>query len=128
MAAFTQTYTINASLNHVWQCLVDPDLIDQWGAGPAAMEAKVGAEFELWGGDIWGKNLEVVRNKRLKQEWYAGEWDQPSIVTYELSSKGNQTIVQLNHDQIPDEEQKSLADGWEQHYFGPLKSFVEKTV
>jgi uncharacterized protein YndB with AHSA1/START domain len=128
MSSFTQTFLINAPANLVWQCLTDPDLIDGWGGGPATMDAKLGTEFELWGGDIWGKNIEVIPHKKLKQEWYAGEWDQPSIVTFEISGSGKQTNVQLTHEQMPENEQKSLEDGWQQYYLGPLKEYVEKSV
>ena len=126
MASFSQTYSISASVHDVWQALVSSEKINAWGGGPAVMDDKVGTEFELWGGDIWGKNIEVVHFKRLKQEWFAGEWDQPSIVTIDLAVTGHQTTIVLTHDQVPDEEQASLEAGWKDYYFGAMKSFLEK--
>jgi activator of HSP90 ATPase len=126
MASFSQTYIILASVHEVWQAIVDPEKINAWGGGPAVMDDKVGTEFELWGGDIWGKNIEVVHHKKLKQEWFAGEWDQPSIVTIDMTGASHQTTIVLTHDQVPDEEQASLEAGWKDSYFEPIKNFLEK--
>ena len=52
-----QIYLINSSLEEVWKALTDPKYIDAWGGGPAKMDEKVGTKFELWGGDIHGKNI-----------------------------------------------------------------------
>lgn len=55
MKTIKQTYLINASRQDVWQALIDPVIIDKWGGGPARMNDRVGTEFSLWGGDIYGK-------------------------------------------------------------------------
>lgn len=59
MKTIKQTYQINAPSSRVWQALIDPKIIDKWGGGPAHMNDKVGTEFTLWGGDIYGKNLRL---------------------------------------------------------------------
>lgn len=38
--------------------------------GPAKMEAKEGGSFEMYGGKIQGKVLELVRNKRDGYEFF----------------------------------------------------------
>jgi len=127
MPSFTQTYIINTSPNHVWQALTDPDMLNDWGAGPASMDDAVGTEFELWGGDIWGKNVEVVENKKLVQEWYSGEWEVPSIVTFELAGDHKATTIVLTHHDFPEAEQTSLEQGWQDFYIGPMKTFLENS-
>ncbi|MDP3973951.1 MAG: SRPBCC domain-containing protein [Candidatus Daviesbacteria bacterium] len=136
MKSFTQTYTINAPLEKVWKALIDPEEIDLWGAGPAVMDDQEGTEFKLWDGDIYGKNIEVVKNARLAesakrarlvQEWSEDGWDAPSKVTFELSQKDGKTIVNLTHENVPDSEAKEIEDGWKRHYLGPLKKYVELT-
>ncbi|MAG60065.1 hypothetical protein CMO96_04730 [Candidatus Woesebacteria bacterium] len=47
-------YHIKASKDKVWQALVDPDVVNRWGGGPATMSDEEGSEFKLWGGDIHG--------------------------------------------------------------------------
>lgn len=125
MKTIKQKYLIKAPIEKVWQALVDPSIIDDWGGGPAEMDDKVGSDFKLWGGDIHGRNLKVTKNKQLVQEWYGGDWDQPSRVTFTLTEKGPKTEVQLLHENVPDNEVKSIEDGWSKYYLGPLKQLLE---
>lgn len=125
MKNLKQTYTIKAPVDKVWNALVDPREIDDWGAGPAEMDDQVGTEFKLWGGDIWGKNLEVEPSKRLVQEWYGGEWAEPSKVMLLLKADGDGTVVELDQSNIPDDEAKEIADGWKRYYLGPMKEMLE---
>ncbi len=125
MKSIKQTYEINASIDKVWDALVNPNIIEKWGGGPAKMNDQKGFEFELWGGDIYGKNIEVVKNKKLVQEWFSGKWDKPSIVTFLLSFSGNKTTVELIHTDIPDNEADDIEKGWKDYYMIPLKQLVE---
>lgn len=52
-----------APLEKVWQALVDPKVIDMWGAGKAKMSDKESDTFTLWDGEVHGKNLEVIPQK-----------------------------------------------------------------
>lgn len=125
MKTIKQSYVINAPLEKVWEALVDPQVIDDWGGGPAEMDDKVGTEFKLWGGDIWGKNLEIEPNKKLVQDWYGGDWNESSKMTFILKSEGNKTIVDLFQENVPDSEEKVIADGWKKFYMGPMKEMLE---
>lgn len=125
MKTIKQTYVINAPLDKVWEALTDPKIIDDWGAGPAKMEPKEGFEFEIWGGDIWGKNLKVIPQKQLVQEWTSGDWKSPSKVTFTLSENSGKTKIDLLHEDIPEMEAEELDDGWKRYYLGPLKEFLE---
>lgn len=127
MKRIVKTYVIRAPVEKVWSALVEPALIEGWGAGPGAvMDEKPGTAFRLWGGEIHGKNLEVERWKRLVQEWYGGDWDEPSIVTFALSEKNGVTSVRLTHTNVPDDEAESIGEGWDEDYMYPLKELAER--
>lgn len=126
MKTVQQKYFINAPLEKVWQALVDPDIMEDWSGGPVKMKDEEGFEFELWGGDIYGKNIRVVPQKELVQEWTAGVWEQPSKVTFTFFPKGNETIIELLHEDIPDNEADEIEDGWKSSYMGAFKEYVEK--
>jgi len=121
-----QEYLIKAPIEKVWQALTEPKEIDMWGGGPAKMKAEENYEFSLWDGDIHGKNIKVAKGKTLKQEWYSGKWQKPSIVTFDLSEKSGKTTVKLVHTDVPEDEKKSISDGWKDFYMGPLKKLLEK--
>ncbi len=125
MKTIKQTYKIKAPIEKVWEALVSPELINKWGGGPAKMSDKL-EEFSLWGGDVHGKNIEVKENKLLKQEWFGGKWDKPSIMNFELSEKDGITTVDLFQTDVPDDEEKDIDSGWKNYYMEPLKKLVEK--
>jgi activator of HSP90 ATPase len=127
MKEIEQTYHIDASVEEVWSCFIDPTQIEAWGGGPAKMKEKEGEEFSLWGGDIHGTNTKVVKEKTLVQDWYGGKWDKPSKVTFTFHSDGDKTVVDLTQTDVPEDEVQSIADGWKEYYIGAMKQYLEKT-
>lgn len=127
MKIIKQTYLINAPVKEVWSALVDAKVIETWGAGPAKMDDKAGTNFSLWGGDIYGKNIKVEKNKLLAQEWFGGKWTKPSIVTFTLKPEGSQTRLDLHHTGIPNNEMVDINEGWKKYYLEPLKKLLEKS-
>ena len=126
MKTFKQKYTIKATKRKVWNALTNPKIINKWGGGPAKMNDEVGFRFSLWKGSIFGKNIKVEKNKLLVQEWYGGRWDEPSIVTFDLSEKAEVTTLILIHENVPNNEEKDLKDGWKKDYLNPLKKHLEE--
>ena len=125
MPSIDQSYTIEAPIDAVWRALTDPKEIDNWGAGPARMSETIGSDFELWGGDISGKNIEVESPNRLVQEWRYGDWPKPSIVTFELKSLDGKTEIRVTQTDHPDTEHQDLESGWRGHYLGAMKEYLE---
>src|SRR5579871_4873868 len=119
MKSVNQIYEIKAPVKKVWQALVDPKIIEQWGGGPAVMSEEVGFNWSLWGGDIFGKNLEVEPNKKLVQEWSdSKKWKKPSLCVFNLHEKDGITKVTLTHSNIPDEAVADIEEGWKDYYLG----------
>lgn len=125
MKTLQLSWHIKAPVEKVWKTLVDQSEIDEWGGGPAEMDDQVGTDFELWGGDIHGRNMEVVDNEKLVQQWYGGQWDEPSSVAIHLTSEKGGTTVDLRQENIPDAELEDVESGWEEYYFGPIKEYLE---
>lgn len=120
-----QTYTTHAPVDLVWEALTDPSLIEEWGGGPVTMDEEVNTEFSLWGGDIHGVNKMIIPEEKLVQEWYAVNWEEPSLVTITLSAKKDGTVIDLVHEDIPEEEFENIVEGWNESYFFPLIELVE---
>jgi activator of HSP90 ATPase len=127
MERIKQTYTIKASKSKVWQALVDPKIIKEWGGNPLVMDDKEGTEFKLWDGDIYGKNLKVIPEKLLIQQWNDGSFERPSEVRFELSGDSSQTTIHLVHSNVPNERSKDISEGWKEYYLGPLKKMLESS-
>lgn len=126
MTQIKQTYKIHAPLDRVWDALVNPKTIYKWGGGPAKMKDREGYKFSLWGGDIHGKNIKVVPHELLEQDWYGGDWPEPSKVTFTLSEENGETTIELVHTGVPEDEVSNFDRGWQTDYMGPLKELLEK--
>jgi activator of HSP90 ATPase len=126
MKTIRQTYAIDASLAEVWQAFFDPKVIDRWGGGPADISEKENSGFSLWGGEIHGSNRKIIKHKTLVQDWFdSDKWDAPSKVTVTFNAKGDQTVVSLLHENIPDASLEDIDEGWKKFYFGPMKDALE---
>ena len=125
MRTIKQSYRIRASIHKVWEALTKPEHIDAWGAGPADMTDLPNREFSLWGGDIHGKNLDIIPDEKLVQEWFGGDWPEPSIVTINLTEGEGYTRVDLLHENVPDDEAEDIISGWKDYYFEPMKNYLE---
>src|SRR5688572_7736269 len=108
MPTIKQTYEMNASAEEVFEALVNPDIIQYWSGDEAKMSDEVGGKFTLWGGQMFGTNLEIIKNKKLVQEWCYDQWDTPSKVTFTLKTKGKVTIVDLLHEDVPEKSFQSI--------------------
>ena len=126
MPTIKQTYEMNASPEEVFEALVNPNIIQDWSGDEAKMSADVGAKFSLWGGQMFGINLEVVKNKKLVQEWCYDQWEAPSKVTITIKAKGKVTIVDLLHEDVPEKSINSITDGWNAYYLGAMQEMFEE--
>jgi activator of HSP90 ATPase len=119
---------IEATPEELFLALTNPFTIELWSDSPAKMDAVEGGEFELWDGDICGKNIKVVANKELVQEWYFDEQANASIVTLKLHEHKTGTNVELKHINIPDDAYENIKEGWTEYYIGAIKRFFEEEL
>jgi len=123
MKTFKKTFKINAEPSDVYSALTNPYTIELWSGYPAVMPEEPGREFSLWDGDITGKNLEFVRNKKVVQEWYFGEQSSRSIVTITIQPDREDSLVTVEHTNIPDIDFAEIAEGWREYYIGAIINF-----
>ncbi|MDK2979449.1 MAG: hypothetical protein PWP52_2163 [Bacteroidales bacterium] len=126
MRDYKRYYTIPATPEEIFIALTNPFTIELWSGYKAIMDDKEGTEFTLWDGDISGKNLTIEKDKKIVQEWYFGEQDNRSIVTIKIHEKNKGAQIELNHTNIPDEVYDNIIKGWDEYYFGALKTFFEE--
>ncbi len=126
MPTIEKTYEMNATPEEVFNALINPDLIQTWSGDEAKMNAKVGGTFSLWGGQMFGINLEIVKNKRLVQQWSYSNWKEPSKVTFTIKVVEKKTIINLLHEDVPEKSVNSISDGWDAYYLGAMKEMFEE--
>lgn len=105
--------------------LTNPVTIQLWTGEPAEMSTEPGSEFSLWEGSISGKNLEFESNRKIVQQWYFGEQEEPSIVTIKLHPDKHGTSLELRHTNIPDADYDDIVSGWNDVYIGSIQDFFD---
>lgn len=125
MKNFKKYFVIPAEPEEVFYALTNPFTIELWTGYPATMNAEVGTEFSLWEGDITGKNLEIITNKKIVQEWYFGDQPEKSIVTLKIFENKKGTQLEVIHENIPDEDFENIVEGWNEYYIGAIIEFFE---
>lgn len=122
---FQYQLEILADPEEVFTALTNPFQIELWSGYPADMKAEKGYVFSLWEGDITGVNLEVTPNRKLVQEWFFGEQEEPSIVEIVLKKHNNKTLLELSHTHIPEDVYEEITEGWREYYLGSIKNMLE---
>jgi activator of HSP90 ATPase len=123
MKTFKKTFKIKAESSDVYSAITNPYTIELWSGYPAQMSTEPGSEFSLWEGDITGKNLEFIQDKKVVQEWYFGDQSEKSIVTITIFPDRDNSSVTVEHTNIPDEEFNDIAEGWREYYIGAINTF-----
>jgi activator of HSP90 ATPase len=123
MKTFKKTFKINAEPSDVYSAIINPYTIELWSGYPAIMSEEPGSEFSLWEGDISGKNLEFVRDRKVVQEWYFDDQQEKSIVTITIQPDNEDSQVTVEHTNIPDKDFTDIAEGWREYYIGAIISF-----
>ena len=77
------------------------------------MAETVDTDFELWNGDIYGRNIQVKHESQLVQEWFGGDWPKPSIVTFNLKEEYPYVILQLEQINVPHHDVEDIDEGWD---------------
>lgn len=126
MKEIKQIFHIKAKPEEVYNALTNPLSIELWTGYPAVMEPEPGTEFSIWEGDIHGKNLEFVENRKIVQEWDFDDQKNPSIVTIEIFDEKGGSKINLLHTNVPDDAFSNIDYGWKEYYFGALKKYMEK--
>ena len=119
-------FIIPAPPEEVYLALTREATIRLWTGDEVEMVAEPGTGFSLWDGAIVGKNLEFEEGKKIVQQWYFDEKEEPSIVTIILHPHKQGTSAELRHTNIPDQEYDDIVSGWNQYYFGSLIEFYQE--
>jgi activator of HSP90 ATPase len=123
MKTFKRTFKINAEPSDIYAAITNPHTIELWSGYPAEMSTEPESEFSLWEGDITGKNIEFVQDRKVVQEWYFGDQAEKSIVIITIAPDRENSIIVVEQTNIPDDEFDGIAEGWREFYFGAISNF-----
>jgi activator of HSP90 ATPase len=110
----------------IYEILLDAKQFAAFTGMPAEIDPKPGGAFSMFGGQIVGRNVELVPNQRIVQAWRPTHWDPGiySIAEFAFKPKAGGTLVVLDHKGFPEGDFDHLEWGWHNHYWEPLKKFL----
>jgi activator of HSP90 ATPase len=96
------------------------------GSKPTQISPTVGGSFTIYGGHIFGRQVELVPNERIVEAWRVVDWSPGtySIARFELVDQGSGTKLVFDHTGFPQGLAQHLADGWHGNYWEPLAKFL----
>ena len=111
---------------NVYDALLDEKQFAAMSGAPALIDRTEGGTFQLFGGRITGRILELVPNQRIVEAWRKESWPKGvfSIVRFELSQTVNGVTMSFDHWGFPLIDRDTLADNWPKKYWKPLRQWL----
>jgi len=127
-----QTELIRAPIVTVFRAMTDARIIDEWGGGPARVQARVGGKYSLWDGEMNGTIKEIEFPHLLIFTWREEVWDKDisdTLVRWSLEEHERGTRLYVNHSGLPGRRIREIHnDGWGEYFLGPLKAYLEYRI
>ncbi|MDE1860679.1 MAG: SRPBCC domain-containing protein [Candidatus Micrarchaeota archaeon] len=123
-----QKIMIDATTEEVYRAYMDSRIHSKFTGSKAKIVPREGGKMAAWDNYITGKNLELVKNKRIVQEWSTSEWPDgypPSIVTITLRRVGRRTELTMVQSKVPKSQIKDYTEGWKDWYWKPLMEYFK---
>lgn len=92
----------------------------------ASGTARVGGRFTACDGYISAVNRELVKGKKIVQDWTTTEWPEgapPSRLELSLKAAKGGTELRMVHSNVPAEQADAYRQGWFDYYWEPLKAY-----
>jgi activator of HSP90 ATPase len=121
-----QTVFFEATPEDVYDALLDAKKHGEFTGSPATTSARKGATFTAWEGYITGKNLELVKGKKIVQDWRTTEFPDEypfSRLELTLAPKRGGTELKMVHSKVPADQVDEYTQGWKSSYWDPLKKY-----
>lgn len=114
------------SPERLYSAILDQKQFTAFSGLPATIDPTPGGAFNMFGGQIVGRNVELVSNRLIVQAWRPTHWDNGvySIVRFQFNPRAAETTLLFDHTGFPVGDYDHLDWGWRNHYWEPLKKFL----
>jgi activator of HSP90 ATPase len=123
-----QTVTFKVSPHEIYEALMDSKKHAAFTGGKAKISRVVGGKIMAYDDYIVGKNLELVPDRKIIQDWRAVDWQEGyfSRVTFEFTAVPEGTRLDFIHADVPEGTEEEFTQGWIENYWEPMKEYLEK--
>jgi len=123
-----QTILFKSSPHEVYEALMDSKKHTLFSGSQARISRRVNGSIMAYDGYIRGKNIELIPDQRIVQDWRAVDWPEGyfSRVTFEFTPIPEGTRLDFTHTDVPEGTEEEFTQGWIDNYWEPMKAFLEK--
>jgi len=116
-----------ATPSDIYATLMDSTRHGALSGQPTKMSTRVGGAWNV-GHDLEGKNLKLVKDKRIVQTWRANNWPKGvySKATFALAKANGGTRITFSQTGVPSQFYKEISTGWRSYYWTPLRKTFAK--
>jgi len=117
------TQTFKCTAEEFFRVLTIPEMVQAFTHGPCKLEPKAGGSFEMFGGNVSGKFVQLVPNKLVEQTWRFKQWPDGhfSTVVFKIEEQEDSTLVKVKQSGIPINDLERTKDGWNHYYWESIK-------
>lgn len=131
--------SFHSPIESVWEAITNKDEMKIWYFDFQDFKPEVDFEFQFWGGPSEDRQYlhlcritEVIPFQKLAYFWKYDGYEGNTIVTFNLSTDGNQTLLKLTHEGFesfpadnPDFARENFVEGWNWIIGKSLKEYME---
>jgi activator of HSP90 ATPase len=125
-----QEIIIKSTPHDLYEAFMDSKMHSKFTESKAKVSREVGGTFSIFEGDIIGKNVELIQDKKIIQTWRSEGENWPkgyySTITLIFEPVDDGTLIKFTHTDIPEGAYESVKEGWDEYYWEPLKEMLEK--
>jgi len=123
-----QSITLKGRPEEVYEALMDSRKHAKLTGATAKISRQVGGTISAYDGYIDGKNVELIRNKKIVQLWRGSDWPEGvfSRVTFVLHKIQGGTQISFRQSGVPDTQHKAIKQGWIDFYWDPMRKLFDK--
>jgi len=110
----------------LYRAWLDSNAHSAFTGAEASVQPRLDGVFYAWDGYITGANLELEPGRRILQSWSTSEFPDghpPSMLEVLLDADAGGTRITLKHTDIPEGQGDAYEQGWEEHYFVPMRTW-----
>jgi activator of HSP90 ATPase len=123
-----QSLTLKGTPEEIYKVLMDSRKHAKLTGARAKISREVGGTIAAYDGYIEGKNVELVRNKKIVQLWRGSDWPAGvfSRATFALHKVHGGTHIRFRQSGVPDTQYKAIKQGWIDFYWDPMRKLFGK--
>ncbi len=124
-----QKVEFGASPHEVYEALMDQRKHSKFTGSPAKISREAGGEFTAYDDSIRGRNIELIPDKLIVQDWFCetdgwpeGHFSRVSIMLRQKPRGG--CVLDFRQAGVPVAAYDEISEGWKEYYWEPMKKML----